>query len=576
MTQDAQHTPGLTRYAECDYSLFISYAHKDDSAEDDWVTALKDALWKRLGKLNSDTILGLHLSGENGPSAGHLTHRLEERVRKSFGMLLVVGDKYVKSGWCEKELELFRNVFGPEGTKTRLFIVAMSQKALRDAQQGERWKEIVSQDQLWVPMFREDDPKTPLQHKLNDGTLTPLFFDRIKRIATPLIEQIEKDLAKPIEQIEKDLAKPVEQIEKDLAKPIQQIEKDSTKPIQRTAKDLTKPVEQIEKDLAEPEERSERSITGVRHMPDTTSLVSAAPKLRVAIGPYVDSMSDKAKQLKGALESAGAAVTLLDRALLHEYDPDDGSLLRPELEKADVLVVPLTQGKPLKPDTDGGHAIILASEWARLTKSRDAIWYWPADMDIKPDTTTAPRHREQLDRLAPVCTSEQAVVGMIFGARARDAIKVFIEEHPRVPEYYRLADKLHQAWTALPNAPNRPQLRCKPLNLSKLESFKGEAPEGVVLLLPQGLKTPDSLEAQQFQVEERFPSTSSVYPGCVALIFKGSQNGAWGMNWTLLEIVEPPDGEAPLVVDVDSEENLEAFLRYLLLRHRRVSALAGT
>ena len=57
----------MIAFKDCDYSLFISYAHKDDSSEFNWVEALRDAIYMRLDKLDNDIVKKeLHFSHENG------------------------------------------------------------------------------------------------------------------------------------------------------------------------------------------------------------------------------------------------------------------------------------------------------------------------------------------------------------------------------------------------------------------------------------------------------------------------------------------------------------------------------
>ena len=121
-----------------------------------------------------------------------------------------------------------------------------------------------------------------------------------------------------------------------------------------------------------------------------------------------------------------------------------------------MLVVPIANGKPLRPDIEGGHATVLANEWAFLNKRRSIVWYRPSDVEIQTSEIAAPKHLEKFQKLAPVCASEQAVANLLFGVGAANAIKVYIEKHPKEPAYYRLSRQLQAAWNALPAGPNRP------------------------------------------------------------------------------------------------------------------------
>ena len=261
----------MLRYSECEYSLSISYAHADDTANNWWISSLKEAIWNRLEQLPREiTKLALHFSGDNGPSVGHLSDELKDRVRRSFGMLLVIGDKYVTSGWCEKELKFFSEMFGPEGTQKHLFIAVMSQTALKLAEEGEYWKRIIAKDQLWVPMYQDGDRTLPLKPKLDDRTFSDFFFQQIKRIADPLIQRIECDF------------------------------KESTK--------ISQTVE----------------LGGLATVATPWS-APALQQLQIAIGPCTDNLLTKTEMLKDVLEKAGAEVTIFDRGILADYDPEDAT-----------------------------------------------------------------------------------------------------------------------------------------------------------------------------------------------------------------------------------------------------------
>ena len=141
-------------YNKCEYALFISYAYSDDKGHNGWVGALRDAIWDRLHGMPGDiTRRDIYFSKDNGASAGHLGYELRETLKSSFAMLLVVGKRYVDSHWCEKELQIFKDVFGTEATKSRLYVAVMSQNALEKVRKGELWQEVVAPDQVWVAML---------------------------------------------------------------------------------------------------------------------------------------------------------------------------------------------------------------------------------------------------------------------------------------------------------------------------------------------------------------------------------------------------------------------------------------
>lgn len=247
----------MIAYKDCTYSLFISYAHADDSGEYGWVSSLRKAISQRLDKLDANIPkLGLHLSQDNGPTGGQLGSELRERVAQSFGMLLVIGEKYVSSKWCEKELKFFCEQFGEAGLKSRLYIAVMSEAAVTDAKKGDQWNLVMPEDQLWVPMFEKIERNKPLPHKMDAGEegFPGLFAAGASKIADRLIIEIEKDYAES-KQI------------------------------------LLKP--------------------GTPGTP-RVNVVSPVQRKKIVIGPHTSSLISTVDAIKSALENAGGEVTVLD------------------------------------------------------------------------------------------------------------------------------------------------------------------------------------------------------------------------------------------------------------------------
>lgn len=505
----------LPKYSECEYSLFISFAHRDDTGNNNWVKSLKDAIYQRLDYLGHDIPkLEIHFSAENGPDGGHLGFELEDRVKKSFAMLLVVGQMYINSKWCEKELELFSKIFGSEGSRNRLHIVAMSENVLATAELGARWKQIVAPDQLWVPMFDLDYKENPLENIKRDGSpgFPPLFFKEAKKIADRLIKEIIRDIE--------------------------------------------------ESNAILQEGKAETSIAT-----STPWSAASSQQRHIVIGPCTDNLKSKAEILRDAIAQTHERVTLLTRSVIDDYDPDNGTPLRSVLADADVLVVPISNGKPLMMENDGGHTAVLIKEWATLNKPLSIIWYRPDDVEIKVEDVAAARHLKIFSQLAPVCASAKAVANLVLGPSAGIAIKIYIEKHTKAAkDYYRLANRLCTAWNSLSESSDRPKLKCEMLDLNALEFMSKDA-AGVILLLPQGIKSLTALKAQQQLVSDYFSKDSPVFPGCVALLFKQEGKSASGVNWPLLEFIDSGQS-ATLNIDKESEPWLDAFLREILEQYR--------
>src|SRR5262249_12249495 len=86
--------------------LFISYARGDDQADAEgevgWITTLKQKLENRLFRplgQNCDIWMDRRLA-----TGSDLSRELEDRVRASALLLIVLSPGYLQSSWCEREM----------------------------------------------------------------------------------------------------------------------------------------------------------------------------------------------------------------------------------------------------------------------------------------------------------------------------------------------------------------------------------------------------------------------------------------------------------------------------------------
>ncbi|MBL8329101.1 MAG: toll/interleukin-1 receptor domain-containing protein [Rubrivivax sp.] len=158
----------LKQYHEDHYKYFsfVSYAHDDDTGWYDWITnfdnELNIGIKSRLRELEPPKTF---MSSKNGPINGALSDELRLAIRQSFSMIIFVHDGYVGSEWCLKELEYFREIHGAEAYKTRLFIVAMSQRAMLRLTRKDEWKlHFPKPDPVWIPFHQreEGNPNEPI------------------------------------------------------------------------------------------------------------------------------------------------------------------------------------------------------------------------------------------------------------------------------------------------------------------------------------------------------------------------------------------------------------------------------
>jgi len=491
-------------YQQCKHSLFISYAHLDDRANNGWVTTLKEALFDRLvGMLPSGIPkFGIHFSGQKAILSGDLASQLRSAVDESFAMLIVVGKQYVGSGWCEVELEAFQNVFGADPEGGRLFVAVMGEDLIASVSGLSRWKQVVGGNaciEMFDPVSRND----PLEPRMEDGSpgLRPPFKRKAYAIADRLIEEITKDF-------------------------------------NATERQALIP-----------------SIENRPPLKGSWATHSAEP-LRVLIGPCTQSLDAQSDRIQATLKKAGLQVSRMQREDLVDYDADDPSAVRAVLDGADVLVVPLGLEKPLLPSEAGGHATILQREWKALGKRRDVVWYRPPIDTGSAQSTLAAKHLAVFDALAPVCTTEPALVNLLIGAGEGSAIKLYIEENPR-QQHEAVIRELNSAWNRARNGQQRPDLAWVTLKLRDLPTTPNDA-AGVVLLYADRNKSKRSLSSQEAEVEKLLPKPLGKYPGLVAAI-SPPVGAVPDHRWRDATFLSPGDGDT-LTVDPVSDERVARFL----------------
>jgi hypothetical protein len=379
-------------------------------------------------------------------------------------------------------------------------------------------------------MYRKEDKDRPLEHRMADGSsgFPPEFRNCAYRLADRLIKEIEIDWKKS-------------------------------------------------ENIANEPPDGIGNVTQATWVPAS----SMHKKLRVAIGPHTDSFELSGKDqpltlLRQALEAAGAEVVSLDSKKLLTYNPTDGRPLRPELRNADVLLVPVLEEQPLRPDIPGGHTSILTSEWAELKKpQKSLVWYRPPPEDVCPGELADPPHLEAFKKLAPICSSPQAVVNLLFGAGASDVIRIYIENDDAVP-MYSLGDVLENAWAEFRKVAGEklPNLKYEPVRLNQLDELLDDVPRDVAAIVLLHIKghTPErSLRTREQIVENSFPKSGHFYPGLVALVFSPPKptldpkpNHSWG-DVTLYRT----ENDVDLELDVSSQVLLKQFLRKMWQQYQK-------
>ena len=537
----------LPRYSECEYSLFVSYAQDDDEGNNGWVRALKDAFWKRLQQLPREVPrLNLHLSGINGPVAGRLGTELEKRVRQSFGMVIVVGPRYVDSGWCERELELFQAVYGSEGFGKRLFIVAMTDRAYKDASGKQVWKNLVPQDQTWRGFYREDAPQKPMDPRRDqDDTFTVPFWREVTLLADNLIAEITADFARTdagVSVIASGGAPAVPGVNGAAATPR----------------------------IAPAIDRGTRDAGAARR------------PVRVLIGAATGDLSQAVTALAEKLrDGSDFEVSTLTPERVSQWEREGE--LAPLLAEADVLIAPFSGAQPLHPAARaGGHLAIQQLEWSRAGKLGPLLWFRPLPETDETGTRASEKHRAFINELSPVYASDEALETALLGRRRDPAnVLIYIEKNPAERRLWKvLGERIGELWEELQRTeggePLGLRLRPRSLDIDKLG--RGEPvddADGVVLLF--GNKHPKSLREQINRVEDAIQiggRPSVVFPGFIAVLVpphRADDDDLAEHGWDYYRFRAITDPPPPQIRELRTEdtEDVKMFLREIRERCRQ-------
>lgn len=155
----------LRQFSTSTYSAFMSYAVDDDRSWNRWVSVFKAELALALpGRLRGIKVPEPYFSGDKPVVAGRLSDQLHERISESFAMFLFVHDNYNESPWCLKELTYFKSLSGDDGFRDRLYVIAMSERAIGELTARPAWRQLCPfDDQVWFRFYRDDDGEQPIE-----------------------------------------------------------------------------------------------------------------------------------------------------------------------------------------------------------------------------------------------------------------------------------------------------------------------------------------------------------------------------------------------------------------------------
>lgn len=502
---------------DCEFTAFISYAHADDAAWFDWVTQFRNELERSLSALLRGVKLPrFHLSGENGPVAGLLSDELKKRIDNSFAMIIVVHENYAQSDWCLKELEYFRSLFGDDGFRQRLYIVAMSEAAIGSVSQNAAWKRLMpGGEQLWIPFYEPGDTARPLDIYLAPGLVAPAFRMPFERLRSDFAAKLKKAAAEPHDW--------------------------------------------------PPASRSPTPAPGAASTPAPGTAVGG----EVLFGFVPPASAAAAAAAVGALERQGVKARLLaqDTVFSDFADLADAQQLVLAFDDAPLMLTTLAGGGQLEVQRDA---------WQRKGRPADALLW----LDLRPAppqrqawsggaawvasqpgllpldlATLAERLRP---RAAPVPAAAQTV-------------RIYIESNRYERTLWEaLGEQIRRKWDEVCQhfAPARVPpltLRTRGLPVDQIDSFPNlDDADGVVLLW--GRKTSEALVAQINKVETKMAPGRDAAPGIVAYLMPPQHSSepvpAWG--WQVLRF-NAADEDAIAVVQEEGDQ-LTRFLKKVFER----------
>lgn len=500
---------------DCEFTAFISYAHADDAAWFDWVTQFRNELERSLQALLRGVRLPrFHLSGENGPVAGLLSAELKKRIDNSYAMIIVVHENYAQSDWCLKELEYFQTLFGDDGFRQRLYIVAMSETAITSVTQAPTWKRLMpGGEQLWIPFYEPGDTSRPLDIYLAPGLVAPAFRMPFERLRSDFAAKLKKAALE-------------------------------------TPAPAMVPVSQ----------------------PAPAAAPAATPPGRgeVLLGFVAQGSAGAAAAAVATLKQQGIPARLLAQDAVFSDFAD--------LATAQHLVLAFDDTPPMLTTlAAGGHLEVQREAWQRKGKPLEALSWLdlraepPSRLEwsgaaawVAAQPGVQPLGLAALaDRLLPKAAAQPQ-------AQAQ-AVRIYIESNRYERTLWEaLGEQIRRKWDEVCQhfAPQRVPplaLRTRGLPVDQIDSFPNlDDADGVVLLW--GRKTSEALVAQINKVETKMAPGRDAAPGIVAYLMPPQHSSepvpAWG--WQVLRF-NASDEEAIAVVDEEGDQ-LTRFLKKVFER----------
>ena len=200
--------------AEDHHDVFFSYATIDNRLHDNWIKDFRDDLKTRVliemnanaqGFKNPDLDqIDFFIDYQGIPANGGLVDAIVAAIKKSNFLFMFVGDGYLRSDYCSKELEWFSSRFSSiESTALKhMFMFMLTRSAVRGASAGTLGE--IKTKAKYENVF-DNESGLPVARMLTTqegdrAVVNPTYTKLVNKIAGTLVQRI---LEKPLEPVQR-------------------------------------------------------------------------------------------------------------------------------------------------------------------------------------------------------------------------------------------------------------------------------------------------------------------------------------------------------------------------------------
>ena len=200
--------------AEDHHDVFFSYATIDNRLHDNWIKDFRDDLKTRvLIEMNANVQgfkdldldqIDFFIDYQGIPANGGLVDAIVAAIKKSNFLFMFVGDGYLRSDYCSKELEWFSSRFSSiESTALKhMFMFMLTRSAVRGASAGTLGE--IKTKAKYENVF-DNESGLPIARMLTTqegdrAVVNPTYTKLVNKIASTLVQRI---LEKPLEPVQR-------------------------------------------------------------------------------------------------------------------------------------------------------------------------------------------------------------------------------------------------------------------------------------------------------------------------------------------------------------------------------------